>query len=236
MNLLIIFCLVHQKFDSFKESLVGIPYGPGIEGPRNVDRTNWFHKRHCHRVVERFRRRKIQNYSVVVYVEMYNSLCENNMYVIYKTSDTTLLYVISIAFCLELFEKFQVFVRVCSSLFKCSFCVLAYVSFCYFTYLMHWIELFFLLLLDCFSSLNLLFWLNLNFWLVWISKSLINLTVTHLTLSRIEYPEPWSKADRVVFNSQKTLNNIQHKNLKIHFQACQIFRLAIIINYLILTF
>ena len=52
-------------------------------------------------------------------------------------------------------------VRVCSSLFKCSFCVLAYVSQCYFAYLMHWIELFFILLLDCFSSLNHSFWLNL---------------------------------------------------------------------------
>ena len=43
MNLLNIFWLVHQKFDLFKRSLVETPYGPGIRGPRNVDRTNWFH-------------------------------------------------------------------------------------------------------------------------------------------------------------------------------------------------
>ena len=43
MNLLNIFCLVHQKFDSFKRFLVETPYSPGIQGSRNVDWTNWFH-------------------------------------------------------------------------------------------------------------------------------------------------------------------------------------------------
>ena len=117
---------------------------------------------------------KLQNYSIHVCVVIHYSLCENNMYVIYETSDTALKCVLyDVLVCLELFEReVWVFVRVHSSLFW-VFVLCSCLCFALLFYIFneHWIELFFLLLLDCFSSLNLSFWLNLNFWAVWISKS-----------------------------------------------------------------
>ena len=156
-----------------------------------------------------------------------------------------ILYVVLV--CLELFENFEkfenfwVFVRVCSSLFKCSFCVLGCsrdVSLCYFTFLMQSIEL------NCFifsSALQLFFFIE-SFILVE-PEFLIRLSKSFN--SHTPYSKPYWVSKTVVQGRSSgftnplgslTLNNIQHKNLKIHFQACQIFRLAIIIKYLILTF
>ena len=143
--------------------------------------------------------------------------------------------------CSRILRSLRIFECVCSSLFKCSFCVLGCsrdVSLCYFTFLMQSIQL------NCFifsSALRLFFFIE-SFILVE-PEFLIRFSKSFN--SHTPYSKPYWVSKTVVQGRSSgftnppgslTLNNIQHKNLKIHFQACQIFRLAIIIKNLILTF